>query len=62
LTDLALSSRSIGFADVIVSGRRFAWQNKSQLAIRPNGCAAANHAPVLAMLIRPVCWACGVAE
>jgi hypothetical protein len=37
----------------MAAGRRFAWQNKPQFAIRPDEVAAANRATVLAMLIRP---------
>jgi hypothetical protein len=37
-------------------GRRFAWQNKSRFAIRPDGRAAADSVTVLAVLIRPVFW------
>src|SRR5438034_2268753 len=38
----------------MAAGRRFAWQNKPQFAIRPDEVAAANCATVLATLIRPV--------
>ena len=43
-------------------GRRFAWQNKPQFAIRPDGWAAANCAMVSANLIRPGSGARGGAE
>ncbi len=63
LADHALRWRSIG-ADthVIGSGRRFAWQNKPRLAIRPVRWVAANCATVLAIPIRPGSGACGRAE
>ena len=63
LADHALRWRSIG-ADthVIGFGRRFAWQNKPRLAIRPVRWVAANCATVLAIPIRPGSGACGRAE